>query len=286
MPEILRGRAPAKVNLVLEVLGRREDGYHEIDTVLQELELTDAVTLAPAGAMSLTTSGPYAEGTPTDASNLAWRAFELAAERAGYAGRAAIHLEKLIPAAGGLGGGASDAACVLRLVREWMPSLSAADLLEIANRLGSDEAFFLVGGTARATGRGERVTALPPLSAHDVVLFIPWTTIEKKTARMFKALGETPFDDGAVARAFASDTPVTFSSTAVFNAFERVAFDVFPELSRLWLDIEQRLEIALRLAGAGPTLFWIGPMGDGAAIAEAARGADCTIIRTRTAARP
>jgi 4-diphosphocytidyl-2-C-methyl-D-erythritol kinase len=284
VPEVLRGRAPAKVNLVLEVLGRRPDGYHEIDTILQELELADTVTIAPAEAMTLKVSGPYAPGTPADASNLAWKAFELAAARARFEGRAAIHLDKQIPAAGGLGGGASDAACVLRLVRAWMPALTDEDILGVANSIGSDEAFFLAGGTARATGRGEHVTRLPTLAQHDVVLFVPNGSLEKKTARMFKALGQTPFDTGSVAAAFA-DRPSKqlFSSTEVFNAFERVALDLFPGLAQLWQEIEVRIELAARLAGAGPTLFWIGPPGEGPAIARACRGVDCTVIETRTA---
>ncbi len=283
MPDTLTGRAPAKINLVLEVLGKRPDGYHEIDTVLQELELADEVSLVPSNSMSLTATGQFADGTPTDSSNLAWRAFELAAERAGSSGSAHIELVKNIPAAGGLGGGASDAAAVLRLCRKWMPILTDADELAIANTIGSDEAFFLAGGTARATGRGERVVALAPLAPHDVVLFVPPHTLENKTARLFAALAETPFDDRRVASTFAAADHARFSSTDVFNAFERVAFDVFPGLGGLWEELEARVKDAVRLAGAGPTLFWIGPTGEGEAIADAARGAACTVISTRTA---
>src|SRR5690606_32747249 len=92
MDKALCGRAPAKINLVLEVLGKRPDGYHEIDTVLQELELADEVRILPAGQMSLTATGPFAAGTPPDRTNLAWRAFELAAECTGYDGKARIEL--------------------------------------------------------------------------------------------------------------------------------------------------------------------------------------------------
>lgn len=284
MLESLRGRAPAKINLVLEVLGKRPDGYHEIDTILQELELADEVVISPATEMSITASGPFAEGTPVDGTNLAWRAFEMAASAGGFKGRARIDLVKNIPAAGGLGGGASDAACVLRLARRWMPSLTDGDLLRIANALGSDEAFFLAGGTARAIGRGESVTSLPPLPRHDVVLFIPPATIESKTARMFEALGKTPFDTGTVADAFiARAQRQSFSSTEVHNAFERVAFDLFPGLAQLWRDIEVRIKNAVRLAGAGPTLFWIGPEGEGPAIVAAVGRIDCRVILTRTA---
>lgn len=282
MPDALRGRAPAKVNLVLEVLGKRGDGFHEIDTVLQELELADRVTMEPSNASCVEVSGAYAAGTPTDGRNLALRAFELAAAKAGFEGGVTLRLEKYIPAAGGLGGGASDAACVLRLVREWMLGLTSGDLVEIANSLGSDEAFFLEGGTARATGRGETVTRLPLLPVHDVILFVPPETIEQKTPRMFSALGRTPFDSGKVARQFAGAPPQALRSADVFNAFERVAFDLFPRLAALWEDLEGRIGEPVRLAGAGPSLFWIGPAGEGAAVAERAQGAACTIIQTRT----
>ena len=118
------------------------------------------------------------------------------------------------------------------MLPEWMPGLTQADQLAIGTAIGSDEAFFLRGGTARATGRGESVTPLPPLPPHDVVLFIPPWTIERKTARMFAALGQTPFDTGSAATAFAGRPPGrTFFSLDVFNAFERVAFDLFPELA-------------------------------------------------------
>jgi len=284
VPDLLRGRAPAKVNLVLEVLGKRSDGYHEIDTVLQELELADEVTVELAAATCVEVSGAYAAGTPIDERNLAVRAFMRAAEKANLGRSALIRLQKNIPPAGGLGGGASDAATVLKLAREWMPGLSADDLLDIANSIGSDEAYFLTGGTARATGRGESVTALPPLPTHDVVLFIPPESIEQKTPRMFAALGRTPFDSGAVARHFASEPKVDFGSSDVFNAFERVAFELFPWLAALWEDLETRIGEPVRLAGAGPTLFWIGPVGKGVEVARRANGANCTVIATRTAA--
>ncbi len=286
MLETLTGRAPAKINLVLEVLGRRPDGYHEIDTVLQELELADEVSLAQSSSMSLTATGAFAKGTPTDSSNLAWRAFELAAELCGFGGSAHISLVKNIAAAGGLGGGASDAACILRLCRNWMPTLTDADQLAIANTIGSDEAFFLAGGTARATGRGEVVTPLPPLPPHDVVLFVPQGTLDRKTARMFAAIGRTPFDTGRVAKGFAADPPDRITSADIHNAFERVAFDLFPALGVLWEDLERRIGEPVRLAGAGPTLFWIGPPGAGAGVATAANGSTCAIIQTRTVTGP
>lgn len=285
MPEVFRTQAFAKVNLVLEVLGTRPDGYHEIDTVLQEIELADIVEVRAAEDWSITVSGPRSRGVPSDASNLALKAAQRLAERVeGHP--VAVHLEKHIPAAGGLGGGASDSVAVLKLLALLWPNTTQSDLLAVANEIGSDEAFFLVGGAARAQGRGERVTPLPALGPHGVVLFIPASTIERKTARMFAALDKHAFDDGQVVQDFVSERTTRVSAESVFNGFERVAFDLFPWLAALWSDLEQRTGAPIRLAGAGPCLFWIGPPGEALSIAEAARGANCEVIVTQTVNRP
>ena len=285
MPEVLAGRAPAKINLILEVIARREDGYHEIDTILQELELADEVRVTLGDGQGITIEGRFASGVPRDNTNLALRSASLLAERCDRsAAEVAVHLVKHIPPAGGLGGGASDAATVLRLLQgPW--GASDEDLLAVANSIGSDEAFFLRGGIARAQGRGELVQELSALARHGVVLFVPSTTIERKTARMFAALDVQPFDSGGVSETFAASKRRPFASSDVHNAFERVAFDVFDGLHSLWVDLEERVEDAIRLSGAGPTLFWIGPSGQAARVAAAAAGARCTVISTATASR-
>lgn len=282
---VLSAAAPAKVNLTLEVLGLRDDGYHEIDTVLQTVELADRVTLIPAGSgVTVEATGPFDAGTPLDGSNLAVRAVEALSRLLGRPVPALrVLLEKQIPPAGGLGGGASDAATVLRLLQRHWPDATDEALSAAANAVGSDEQFFLAGGTARAMGRGETVSVLPDLPQRGVVLFVPPFTIEGKTASMFKALDALPFDDGAVTRAFAESQPKDFSSRDVFNAFERVAFDVFPGLHDLWQQLEDRTGEPIRLAGAGPTLFWIGPVEQAETIGCAGSGLPCTILPTRTA---
>ncbi len=110
-------------------------------------------------------------------------------------------------------------------------------------------------------------------------------TIDRKTPRMFAALDRHAFDRGGMAAAFAWQTQRHVVAADVFNAFERVAFDLFPDLAALWRDLERRTGEPVRLAGAGPTLFWIGPRGAGAAVARAAAAAPCTIILTSTASR-
>lgn len=274
--------AHAKINLILETGARRADGYHDIDTVLQEIELADRVTISFGEFEGMRVGGPFASGTPAGQSNLAWRA---AAELAQRCGRTldglGIALEKHIPAAGGLGGGASDAATVLRLLQQqWAASDSM--LLDCANAIGSDEAFFLTGGTARARGRGELVEPLAPLHPHDVVLFIPVDTIEHKTARLFEAMDAVPGVPMTAGAAFARTMPRTLAATDVTNSFESVARDVFAGLGALWAELERRCGVPVHLAGAGPTLFWIGPPGAGAPVAKAAAGLQCTVVETRT----
>ncbi|MBA4180284.1 MAG: 4-(cytidine 5'-diphospho)-2-C-methyl-D-erythritol kinase [Anaerolinea sp.] len=283
MAERLTGQAPAKLNLVLEVTARRDDGYHEVDTVLQTLELADEVGVVLTGGRGVQVDGPYARGTPTGDSNLAWRAAAGLAQHLGRDTRGlGIRLTKRIPPAAGLGGGASDAATVLRLLQApW--GATEGQLLEVANSIGSDEAFFLVRGTARARGRGELVTPLPPLARHGVVLFIPPETIEQKTARMFAALDRLPVDAGGVAETFARRAAGPFRGADVYNSFERVAFDVFEGLGELWAELEDRTGEPIRLAGAGPTLFWIGAEHVTPVVAAAAEGLACTVIETATA---
>lgn len=283
VPESLRALAPAKINLVLEVLGKREDGYHEVDTVLQTLELADEVGIEFDRDAGLSVTGLFADGTPGDGENLVMRAADQLGNLVGEdPSRLHITLDKRIPAAGGLGGGASDAATTLRLLQRAWPSVTRDLLFEAANAIGSDVPFFFTGGTARATGRGERVGPVLELADHGVVLFAPGATLERKTARLFAALDAMPFDDGSVAAAWAGNPPVQIRTTDIYNAFERVAFDMFPGLASLWEDLETRVGEPIRLAGAGPTLFWIGPMEEASSVAAKAEGLPCTVIQTRT----
>jgi 4-diphosphocytidyl-2-C-methyl-D-erythritol kinase len=128
------------------------------------------------------------------------------------------------------------------------------------------------------------IEPLPSLPLHDVVLFIPPATIERKTARMFAALDALPFEPGRAAEKLASGLPRSVTPGDLSNTFERVAWEIFPGLDRLRRAVEECIASAVRMAGAGPTLFWIGPPGNGRRVAAAAAGLDCTVIPTSTAA--
>jgi 4-diphosphocytidyl-2-C-methyl-D-erythritol kinase len=168
-------RAFAKINLHLRVNGARTDGFHDVQTILQSIDLFDRVTCtARRGPFEIVCRQP---GVPTDRSNLVWKAAQLlwrASGRSGEVRDARVVLEKQIPMQAGLGGGSSDAAAaLLALRRVWRLRVADAGLRELAADIGSDVPFFLVGGTALALGRGEEVYPLEDLPPFHVVLVFP-----------------------------------------------------------------------------------------------------------------
>lgn len=164
-------RAPAKINLYLRIIGKRPDGFHQLETVMQTLDLADQLILSERQAgITLECDEPRLSNGPD---NLAYRAAALLAIHAPKRG-VHISLKKRVPWQAGLGGGSSDAAAVLRgLNRLWQLHLPPVELAELAAKLGSDVPFFLAGGLALATGRGEAITALEPCTVHHVALVIP-----------------------------------------------------------------------------------------------------------------
>ncbi len=193
-------RAPAKINLTLEILRRRADGYHDVKTVMQAIDLADELAITLERGEGITVAVEGAE-LPAGRSNLAFRAAELVLEaiRARGAARAAatgslrevlagryrvsMHLKKRIPVAAGLGGGSADAAAVLAGLNHLMGCpLGSSEIGQLAAQLGSDVPFFLVGGTCLATGRGEELRRLPPLPPLWIVLVAPGVAVETQWA--------------------------------------------------------------------------------------------------------
>lgn len=196
MPTIWRSFA--KINLHLEVLGRRADGFHELRTVFQSVSLHDRITFeSSARGIELSVTG---ESVPADQSNLAWRAAEAFLEHWGGGG-VAMRLDKRIPVGGGLGGGSSNAATVLLALRHrFGEPASDEELFEAAADLGSDVPYFLVGGTALGSGRGERIEPLPDLAEERVWIVDPGVRVS--TAEVFTAgpFPETIPDDERIER--------------------------------------------------------------------------------------
>jgi len=186
---LVGGLACAKINLTLEVLGKRPDGFHELISVMQTVSLADSLSLTPADDLRLECDVP--ELASDD--NLVLRAARLL-RRGGH-----FRLSKRIPAAGGMGGGSSDAALALRLLdAAYDLRLPASELLGAAAELGSDVPFFLYGGTALIEGRGERVTPLPDLPSRWAVLLNPGVPLS--TPAVFRELRPDEWSDGAATR--------------------------------------------------------------------------------------
>jgi 4-diphosphocytidyl-2-C-methyl-D-erythritol kinase len=179
--------APAKVNLDLCVLGRRGDGYHELDSTVVFVELADRLTFRPAERLCLEVTGPWAPALSDEPGNLVLRAAELLAEQAGQGPGARITLEKHIPVAAGLGGGSADAAATLRgLNRLWDLRLHGSDLRSMALRLGADVPVCLESRPARMRGIGGWLDPLPDLPALPLLLVNPGVPVP--TGAVFAAL--------------------------------------------------------------------------------------------------
>ena len=250
---MLKATAYAKVNSSLEVLGRRPDGYHNVVTVLQTVGLADRLTFELDSELQVECSDP----SLSNRENLAWKAASALRQAAGYRGGARIWIEKGIPAAMGLGGGSSDAASALvALNRLWDIGMSTTELKELAQTLGSDVPFFIKGGTALGTERGDILRTLRPLSQRWLVLVCPETTVEGKTGRMYGMLGRSSYTRGEVTRALVDEIQLgRFSEELLYNVFEQVAFDVFPGLDRAMQDMEKAGAGRVNLSGSGPALF-------------------------------
>lgn len=254
----LRLLAPAKINLALEVTARRDDGYHDIDTVMTTIDLADRVTLRPASRLTVTLGGPASAGIdPAD--DLAGRAARALAAAAGRAPDVAIEVDKRIPAPAGLGGGSSDAAAVLRgMARLWHLAWPDERLVEVAARVGSDVPFFLTAGAARCTGRGEIVEPLPDLAPLRLLILVPpGEASEGKTASRYGGLHPEDFSAGEsswrLAQRLSRRAPPPTND--LVNVFERVVERDEPELVTHYARYRSAGAPRLHLCGSGPAVF-------------------------------
>jgi 4-diphosphocytidyl-2-C-methyl-D-erythritol kinase len=247
--------APAKINLTLEVLAERPDGYHEIRGLIQTINLCDCLRFRLSHDIKLVCDNPSFVGEES----LVSRATTLLQQATGCTKGATIEITKRIPLSLGLGGDSSGAAATLRgLNKLWGLGLSPAELASLALRLGSDVPFFLHGGTALVEGRGEKITPLPPLPQHLVILAIPDTPrLAEKTKRLYARLKINHYTDGQITEKFikALKEGREFKPSMLFNTFENVAYDQFPGLK---VYKEHFLKLGapnVHLAGSGPALF-------------------------------
>lgn len=239
--------APAKVNLGLSVLGRREDGYHELHTLFAALDLADRLFIEPTpGGVRLEVAGA---DLPAGGDNLAYRAAWAYLEAAGWPGGVQIHLQKRLPLAAGLGGGSSDAAAVLLALSRLYPA--PLDLPAIARRLGADVPFFLLGGMAEARGIGERLRAVEAVEAH-VVLVNPGIAVSAASA--YEGLRPEEWgpelDVAAILQALRSGQDPPY-----WNSLEAPVFRLEPAIAELKPILRAAGLRGVLMSGSGSTVF-------------------------------
>jgi 4-diphosphocytidyl-2-C-methyl-D-erythritol kinase len=244
----------AKVNRSLRVLGKRPDGYHELDTIFQTVDLTEEIDFLEGeegtGEVSLTVEGA---DLPADSSNLVLRAAKALRERFSVRRGARIHLSKKIPIGGGLGGGSSNAASTLRgLCALWNLRPAESDLHALAVSLGSDVPFFLLGGRARGTGRGEILHPLPDGPEEWLVLVFPPFSLS--TAAVYGALCAPALTDPA------AHTNLRGSDSGGGpdrNDLEPAAESLRGGLKRFRAALSEHGATSARLSGSGSTVFGV-----------------------------
>jgi 4-diphosphocytidyl-2-C-methyl-D-erythritol kinase len=252
----VRRAAPAKLNLYLHVLGRREDGYHLLDSLVAFADIADVVTAREAAALSLEITGPFAKAIEGDpAENLVWRAAVALAARAGIEPKAALALEKTLPVASGIGGGSSDAAAALKALSElWRLDLGERKFQGLAESLGADVPVCLFGETAWLGGIGERVVPAPALPRSAVVLVNPGVSLS--TPAVFKAR------TGAFSEAARFETAPPDAATLARvlatrrNDLTAPAVTLAPDISTVLQALEAEPgALVARMSGSGATCF-------------------------------
>lgn len=277
--------AYAKINLTLDVVGKREDGFHELRTVMQTIAIHDTLALTPQTAHEIT----FACDDPDldNDRNLAVLAARLFQSQMDVPGGMRIELSKSTPLEAGLGGGSSDAAAVLAASGSvWNASLPQMAVHRMAEELGSDVPFFLLGGTALVAGRGERVEALPDAEPLWLVLAKPH--IGLSTKRVFEALRPDDWSDGSstqtVVECIRAGEPVPL--TGLFNALEAGVLRTIPAVAQAHDALLQAGAPVVRMSGSGPTLFApFRRLAEAAAVARQLQRPNLSVWLTRTVSR-
>ena len=267
-PACIRIRAAAKINILLEVLGKRSDGYHEVRSILQTIGLFDTLECAPAPDLTLA-----APALPDDAPNLVLRAAQALQEATGCRAGAALTLHKGIPVAAGLGGGSADAAAALVALNAlWKLYLDVDELARVAAGLGTDVPFFLLGGTALASGRGDQVEPLPDPLPRWLVILVPAEPLPDKTRQIYSQLDPKWYTPGGFVATLAQRLRANPAASwrPLGNGLEPTAMEAFPALRAARNALVEATEQAWReyplpigeddapdwnLSGAGPALF-------------------------------
>lgn len=248
-------KAPAKINLFLEILGKRNDGYHEIETVMQEIDLVDNLQFEETQeGVKLKCND---KNIPSDENNLVCKAANLILNECGIKKGVLISLEKNIPVGAGLGGGSSDAAATLKALNLlWKIGLNDAELMGFAAKLGSDIPFFIKGKTSLCSGRGEKITPIEVKNEMNYLIIFPHINISTTTIYrnlkidLTKKIIDVSFFLNAL-----KHHKVAGISKLLFNRLEEVVFATYPDL----LDVKMALGhfgfCGLSVSGSGSAFF-------------------------------
>jgi 4-diphosphocytidyl-2-C-methyl-D-erythritol kinase len=253
----MRVRAHAKINLSLEVLNRRPDGFHNLRTVFQTISLADTIDIEAERARR--TSVTLESDVDIPGENLIVRAAHAVLEVVRVNAVVRCRLRKKIPMGGGLGGGSTDAVAVLRVLPGLLKKALEADrLIEIGAGLGSDVPVFLIGGTVLGLGRGTELYPLPDLPALPVLVVAP--DVHVSTAEAYAALGRTeaqPYEGNSTARLVQSMAAARDWSGACVNDFEGAVFALHPELAAIRKKLERLGARTARMTGSGACVFGV-----------------------------
>ncbi|OFP62985.1 4-(cytidine 5'-diphospho)-2-C-methyl-D-erythritol kinase [Corynebacterium sp. HMSC074C01] len=268
-PQLWQARAHAKVNLHLGVGEARADGFHELATVFQSLDVHDRVSYRWGEGSTVVVTGNHATGVPASTENLAWRAVELVAQNLMLPAAGTLTMEKNIPAAGGMAGGSADAAAALLLANQALSKefgrepLSMEKLYELAAELGSDVPFTLMGGTALGRGRGELLT--PMLSRGRYIWAIITNAEGLSTPSVFHKLdelraagrGSTPYlDTEALGQALVGGNPRELAAV-MHNDLQPAALSLRPDLRKILDTGEAAGALKGIVSGSGPTCAFL-----------------------------
>lgn len=254
--KVVTVKAYAKINLALDVLGKRNDGYHEVVMIMQTIDLADTLELLNGQDAAITVTADDA-ALACDRTNLACRAAALLRDSCAIRRGIHIHLRKRIPVAAGLAGGSADAAGVLTgLNHLWQLGLTVDQLAQLGSQLGSDVPFCLKGGTMLAEGRGERLTRLPALPACPVVLVKP--PVGVSTAWVYgnyRPEKQAAHPDIGGMRRCLDGGDLAGVAGKLGNVLESVTMKAYPEIGKLKKRLKEYGCIAALMSGSGPTVF-------------------------------
>ena len=260
--QVLTVQAPAKVNLTLQILAKRPDGYHELDSVMQKLDLFDTVHVQRLQEPGITLRCPDSD-LPEDKSNLVYKAAALFLQEVGLdkAHGVSLILEKRIPVAAGLGGGSSDAGAVLYALNQLFDTpVPLKRLLGIAKELGADVPFFVFPEAAvRARGIGERMEAVPSLLHCSVLLVNPGFSVS--TAWVFENFRLTRADKISILFDSRENGVLNGEALNLFNDLETVTVDRYPEIALIKESMLEGGAAGALMSGSGPTIFGVFPDG-------------------------